>query len=61
MTSTAASLAELEAGLSADALTTEPAAVEKYRRDWTQSDAAGMPLGVVDSVTAKSPMVTDAR
>ncbi|MDN5768834.1 MAG: FAD-binding protein [Humibacillus sp.] len=37
----------LDADLSPGALATDPDVVEKYRRDWTQSDAAGMPLGVV--------------
>jgi glycolate oxidase len=40
-------LAALSASLSEGALTTDPATVETYRRDWTQSDTAGMPLGVV--------------
>ncbi|EWT03006.1 FAD-linked oxidase [Intrasporangium oryzae NRRL B-24470] len=45
-------LADLGAALSEGALTTEPATMEAYRRDWTQSDTAGMPLAVVRARTA---------
>jgi glycolate oxidase len=42
----------LRAALSDGALTTEAATVEGYRRDWTQSETAGMPLGVVRAASA---------
>lgn len=51
-------LAELRAALPEEALTTEPATVEAYRRDWTQSDTAGMPLGVVRAHSAEDVVVT---
>ena len=50
-------LATLDADLSPGALATEPDVVEKYRRDWTQSDAAGMPLGVVRARNAADVQV----
>ncbi len=47
MSKAAPDLTILDADLSPGALATDPDVVEKYRRDWTQSDTAGMPLGVV--------------
>ncbi|HET8595745.1 MAG TPA: FAD-linked oxidase C-terminal domain-containing protein [Intrasporangium sp.] len=48
----ATDLDELRGALSEGALTTDPATVENYRRDWTQSEAAGMPLGLVRAASA---------
>ncbi len=45
-------LTALGAELSDGALMTDPATVEGYRRDWTQSEDAGVPLAVVRAQTA---------
>ena len=55
---TAPDLAALGADLSPGALTTERATVENYRRDWTQSESAGMPLGVVRAHSADDVVAT---
>ena len=55
---TAADLAALDADLSAGSLTTERDTVEGYRRDWTQSESAGMPLGVVRAHSAPDVVAT---
>ncbi len=54
----ATDLEDLRAALSEGALTTEPATVENYRRDWTQSDTAGMPLCLVRAASAADVVVT---
>lgn len=51
-------LADLAGSLSQGALTTDPATLETYRRDWTQSQAAGMPLGVVRAQGADDVVAT---
>ncbi|HEX6057194.1 MAG TPA: FAD-linked oxidase C-terminal domain-containing protein [Intrasporangium sp.] len=51
-------LASLAGALSESALTTNPATVENYRRDWTQSEAAGMPLGLVRAQRAEDVVAT---
>ncbi|HEY9496918.1 MAG TPA: FAD-linked oxidase C-terminal domain-containing protein [Intrasporangium sp.] len=51
-------LASLATALSEGALTTNPATVENYRRDWTQSEAAGMPLGLVRAQRADDVVAT---
>ena len=51
-------LASLAGALSEGALTTNPATVENYRRDWTQSEAAGMPLGLVRAQRAEDVVAT---
>lgn len=48
----------LRAALSDGALTTEAATVEGYRRDWTQSETAGVPVGVVRVATADDVVAT---
>ncbi|MDN5797669.1 MAG: FAD-binding protein [Intrasporangium sp.] len=48
----ATSLEDLRAALSEGALSTDPATVENYRRDWTQSESAGMPLCLVRAAGA---------
>jgi len=55
---TAPDLAALDASLTPGSLVTEPATVESYRRDWTQSDSAGMPLGVVRAQRADDVVAT---
>jgi glycolate oxidase len=55
---TTSDLYALRDALSGGALTTEPATVEGYRRDWTQSDTAGMPLAVVRAATADDVVAT---
>lgn len=51
-------LADLAGSLSQGALATDPATLETYRRDWTQSQAAGMPLGVVRAQGADDVVAT---
>lgn len=51
-------LADLADSLSQGALTTDPATLETCRRDWTQSQAAGMPLGVVRAQGADDVVAT---
>ncbi|OFE16964.1 FAD-linked oxidase [Humibacillus sp. DSM 29435] len=55
---TAPDLATLEGDLSPGALATDPDVVEKYRRDWTASEAAGVPLGVVRARDVADVQVT---
>ncbi|MEO7131410.1 MAG: FAD-linked oxidase C-terminal domain-containing protein [Dermatophilaceae bacterium] len=51
-------LAALAAALSEGALTLEPATMENYRRDWTQSKSAGMPLCLVRAHDAADVVAT---
>jgi glycolate oxidase len=40
-------LDELRAALPGDVVVTEPAAMEKYRHDWSRDPSAGTPIAVV--------------
>ncbi|WP_347350794.1 FAD-linked oxidase C-terminal domain-containing protein [Intrasporangium sp.] len=51
-------LDDLGGALSEQALTTDRATVEGYRRDWTQSESAGMPLCVVRAADADDVVAT---
>ena len=46
------SVAELVAELGADVVTTDPAVMDRYRRDWARDEHAGMPLAVVRAENA---------
>jgi len=52
MCSVAELIAELGTGRDSDVVTTDPAVMDRYRRDWAQDEQAGMPVAVVRAENA---------
>jgi glycolate oxidase len=51
-------LEELRAALPGDVVVTEPAAIEKYRHDWSRDPSAGTPVAVVRAENAGQVQTT---